>query len=93
MLKAVLRELNKPRDFDVGDFVTWKDEILRNALYPKGCKDFGICVRFEAPVRGDNDPASSQFCDWKDMVVGVIGDRGDYGEFIYSSRRMKKYVE
>ncbi len=92
-LQAAFATINQPRDFEVGDLVTWKDEALRNALYPNGCKDFGICVRFEEPVRGNSEPGSNRYCDMKDMVFGIIDDDGDYSEFTASSRRMKKFVE
>lgn len=93
MLRNAFDLINQPRDFDVGDLVTWKDPAMCNAKLPKDCNDFGICVRFQEPVRGNSEVGSNQYADLKDMVLGIIADDGDYCEFITSSRRMKKFVE
>ena len=93
----ILREafdlMNQPRDFEVGDFVTWKDQTMKNASLPKDCNDFGICVRFEEPTRASDNVGSNQYCDHKDMVLGIIDEDGEYSEFMTASRRMKKFVE
>jgi len=94
MLRDALYLINQPRDFQVGDFVTWKDPTMKNSSLPKNCNDFGICVRFEEPVRGNRDNVgSNQYCDMKDMVFGIIDEDGEYSEFMTASRRMKKFVE
>ena len=88
--------INKPRDFEVGDLVTWKDPCMKNASLPKDCNSFAIVVRFEGPTRGSDSVGSNQYSeysDFKDMVIGVIDQDGDYSEFTAASRRMKKFVE
>ena len=85
--------INQPRDFEVGDLVTWKDHCMRNSSMPKDCNSFGIVVRFEEPVRGSDVVGSNQYCDHKDMVIGMMDGDGDYSEFMAASRRMKKFVE
>ena len=85
--------INQPRDFEVGDLVTWKDHCMRNSSMPKDCNSFGIVVRFEEPVRGSDNIGGNQYSDFKDMVIGVIDEDGDYYEFMAASRRMKKFAE
>lgn len=85
--------INKPRDFEVGDLVTWKDPCMKNASLPKDCNSFAIVVRFEGPTRGSDSVGGNQYSDFKDMVIGVIDEDGDYSEFTAASRRMKKFVE
>lgn len=93
MLREAFDLINQPRDFEVGDLITWKDPTMKNSSLPKNCNDFGICVRFEEPVRGKSEPGSNQYCDMKDMVFGILDDDGNYSEFTAASRRMKKFVE
>ena len=83
----------QPRDFDVGDLVTWKDPCMKNASLPKDCNSFGIVVRFEEPTRASDSVGSNQYSDFKDMVIGIIDEDGDYSEFTAASRRMKKFSE
>ena len=85
--------LNKPRDFAAGAFITWKDHCMKNAYLPKDCNSFAIVVRFEGPTRGSDSVDNNQYSDFKDMVIGVIDEDGDYSEFTAASRRMKKFVE
>lgn len=94
MLREAFDLINQPRDFEVGDLITWKDPTMKNASLPKDCNSFGIVVRFEEPVRGNSDDVgSNQYCDLKDMVFGIIDEDGEYSEFMTASRRMKKFVE
>jgi len=92
-LRAAVELMNTPRDFEIGDLVTWKDPMLINARNPKDCKDFGICVRFQEPVRGSDEPGSNHFNDWKDTVIGFIDEDGDYMEYCANSLRFKKFSE
>lgn len=92
-LRKAFDLINQPRDFEVGDFITWKDQTMKNASLPKDCNDFGICVRFEEPTRASDNVGSNQYCDHKDMVLGIIDEDGEYSEFMTASRRMKKFVE
>lgn len=92
-LRAAVELMNTPRDFEVGDLVTWKDPMMINARNPKDCNDFGIVVRFQEPVRGSNEQGSNHFNDCKDTVVGFVDEDGDYTEYSMNSQRIKKYVE
>lgn len=93
VLRNAYNLIIQPRDFEVGDLVTWKDPCLKNASMPKDCNSFGIVVRFEDPIRGSDVIGSNQYSDFKDMVIGMIDEDGDYSEFTAASRRMKKFVE
>lgn len=92
-LRKAFDLINQPRDFEVGDFITWKDQCMKNASLPKDCNSFGIVVRFEEPIRGGDNIGGNHYADLKDMVIGVIDEDGDYSEFMAPSRRMKKFVE
>lgn len=92
-LRAAVELMNTPRDFEIGDLVTWKDQMMINARHPKDCNDFGIVVRFQEPVRGSTDTGYNQFNDWKDTVVGFINTDGEYVEYSMNSQRIKKFVE
>ncbi len=91
-LRKAYNLISQPRDFEVGDFVTWKDPCMSNMVYPE-VDSLGIVVRFEDPVHGNDNVGSNQYSDLKDMVIGVVDEDGDYSEFMASSRRMKKFVE
>lgn len=93
ILRNAYNLISKPRDFEVGDLVTWKDPCLKNATLPKDCNSFGIVVRFEDPTRGSDAIGSNQYSDFKDMVIGMIDEDGDYSEFTSASRRIKKFIE
>ena len=54
---------------------------------PKDCNSFGIVVRFEEPVRGSDNIGGNQY--FKDMVIGVMDEDGDYYEFMAASRHEK----
>ncbi len=92
-LRACFELMNAPRDFEVGDLVTWKDPALINARHPATCNDFAIFVRFQEPLRGSREPGSNQFSDWKDTVIGLIDADGEYNEYAVNSQRFKKFVE
>lgn len=66
---------------------------LRNCRRPENLQDFGICVQFQEPIRGDAEPGDRNFNDWKDVVLGFIDEDGDYSEFCFNSQRLKKFVE
>lgn len=92
-LRACVELMATPRDFEVGDLVTWKDPAVKNARYPTSCGDFAICVRFQEPVRGSDNPSSNQFSDLKDAVIGLMAEDGAYSEYSVNSQRFKKFVE
>ncbi len=94
-LRAAYDLINQPRDFEVGDFVTWKSPRLKNGLHPVNCNDCAVVVQFafDTPIRGSDIVSTNHYCDYKDMIIGIIDEDGEYSEILAPSRRMKKFVE
>ena len=82
--------LQTPRDFEVGDFVTWKHPVLAYKKIPKVGESLIVTEIFD-PIRNVVAPAGSQyFYEPLDMKLGMIDEAGDFTEYVTDSRRFKK---
>ncbi len=82
--------LQTPRDFVVGDFVTWKHPMLSNATFPR-VGDEAIVTEIFCQVRDSaSDSGSPYFYSNLDTRIGIFSSEGEFLEYTTDSRRLKK---
>jgi hypothetical protein len=96
--RAAYEELIKPIDYEVGDWVVWKE-----GLSNRGCPDYGqpvICTDLMEPdlsrVTADEDSGSCMYREPLTMKMGIprSTDNGQtLVEFHADARRFKKWID
>ena len=86
----LLELMEMERDFEVGDFVTWKDARLKKTKLPELGGRVLVTEVFD-PIRNTfSSPSSQYFGDELDFRFIIYDDDGDWGEFAASSKYFKK---
>jgi len=86
----LLELMEMERDFEVGDFVTWKDARLKKTKNPKPGERVLVTEVFD-PIRNTfSSPGSPYFGDPNDFRFIICDDDGDWVEFAGSSKYFKK---
>lgn len=82
--------LQTPRNFEVGDFVTWKHPGLAHKKLPEVGESVIVSEIFD-PIRDIESPPGTQYSyEHIDMKIGIIDEVGGFIEYAADSRRLKK---
>lgn len=87
----LLELMKMERDFEVGDFVTWKDERLKKTITPAMGQRVLVTEIIDPPIRNSFvSPGSQYFYDLLDFRFLICGEDGDWLEYSGSSKYFRK---
>ena len=86
----LLELMQMERDFEVGDFVTWKDARLKKTKLPELGGRVLVTEVFDPIMNTFSSPGNQYFGDLLDFRFIVHDDDGDWIEYVASSKYFKK---
>lgn len=86
----LLELMQMERDFEVGDFVTWKDARLKKTKLPELGGMVLVTEVFDPIMNTFSSPGSQYFGDRLDFRFIICDDDGEWVEYVASSRYFKK---
>lgn len=86
MLTSCMEEFNKRPVLAVGDFVRAKKGFSRYKT------KYGIvCEIIEHPKRALDDNETQKYCEFEDIVIGIINASGEFSQYTVDSRYFVKW--